>query len=267
MTIVEEILLGSLLGFAVGLTGVGGAALTIPALVFVLDFTTVTAIATTFPFTAIIKVFGFLQHNRQGTFHRPLSLALLAGSIPATVLGVLILSRLFDRFGDDLDIWLNFSIGALVIVGVVMLLLNVVSPYSDFTQQSDAISPPKWLTAWILGAIFGLIIGVTSVGAGSLMIAPLILIFRISGAKVIGTSIGVSLVLMIVGTLGYWRTGLIDFAPVLYLSIGGVPAVIIGSKLTNRLSHRKLLIIISMTALMAAASLIVKGFQLLPASE
>ena len=196
MTIAEEIILGALLGFATGLTGVGGAALTIPALVFILGFSTVSSVAASFPFVATIKLFGFFQHRRQGTFHLPLTLALLGGSIPATVLGVLIISRLVDRFGEDMDIWLNFSIGILIIASISLLFMKTQSANRVDSDQNEVFGRPQWLRGVGLGFPIGVVIGATSVGAGSIMITLSLLVYRMSAAKIVGSSIGVSLILL-----------------------------------------------------------------------
>ena len=82
----------------------------------------------------------------------------------------------------------------------------------------------------VLGAVLGLIMGATSIGAGTLMTAPVLLLYRISADKVVGTTIGVSLVLMIVGTLGYLSQDLVKWSTVLFMSLGAVPAVIVGSR-------------------------------------
>lgn len=261
MTIAEEIIIGGMLGFLVGLTGVGGAALAVPSLVLVLGISTVNAIATTFPFMAIIKLFGFLQHRHQGTYHLPLGLALLTGSIPGTVLGVLTLSLLFDRFGEDLDRWLNFSIGAVIIAGVGVLFVKTESTIRDSCVQYEVFGRSQWLRGVALGFPIGVVIGATSVGAGSLMITLILLVYRMGAAKVIGSTIGVSLILMVIGSIGYSRTDLVDFWAVLYLSIGGVPGVIVGSKLINSVSQKVLLRLVGLTVMVAGLGLIGKGIQ------
>ena len=261
MTIAEEIVLGALLGFATGLTGVGGAALTIPALVFLLGFSTVGSVAVSFPFVAVIKLFGFFQHRRQGTFHLRLSLALLVGSIPATVLGVLVISRLFDRFGEELDLWLNLSIGALIIASISLLLVQTRSANRSDDSEDETFGRPQWLRGVALGFPMGAIIGATSVGAGSIMITLCLIVYRISTAKIVGSSIGVSLALMIVGAVGYSGTDLVDYWAVLYLSIGGVPGVILGSKLINRLPQTVLLRLVALAVVAAGLALIGKGIH------
>ena len=92
-----------------------------------------------------------------------------------------------------------------------------------------------------MGMGLGLIMGATSIGAGTLMTAPVLILYRISADKVVGTTIGVSLVLMVVGTLGYLSQDLVEWSTVLFMSLGAVPAVIVGSRLTTRIPEKVLI--------------------------
>ena len=234
------------------MTGVGGAALAVPSLVFFLGFSTVEAIATTFPFTAVVKLAGFIQHSKQGTFNYRVGGALLLGGVPGAVVGVVLLSRLFAEYGDSLEVWVNLFIGLLVLIGAALLIVQIRLKRRSVEQEGNGLGPKKWLAGSGVGGVLGLIMGATSVGAGTLMTAPVLLIYRISADKVVGTTIGVSLVLMVIGTLGYLSQDLVDWSTVLFLSIGAVPAVIIGSRLTTRIPERAL--IAALTAMMLAAS-------------
>ena len=234
------------------MTGVGGAALAVPSLVFFLGFSTVEAIATTFPFTAAVKLAGFAQHSKQGTFHYRVGAALLLGGVPGAVVGVALLSRLFAEYGDSLEVWVNLCIGLLVLIGAALLIVQIRLKRRSVKEEGNGLGTKKWLAGSGVGGVLGLIMGATSVGAGTLMTAPVLLIYRISADKVVGTTIGVSLVLMVIGTLGYLSQDLVDWSTVLFLSIGAVPAVIVGSRLTTRIPERAL--IAALTAMMLAAS-------------
>ena len=223
-----------------------------PSLVFILGFSTVEAIATTFPFTAVVKLAGFAQHSKQGTFNYRVGAALLLGGVPGAVVGVALLSRLFAEYGDSLEVWVNLCIGLLVLMGAALLIVQIRLKRRSVEQEGNGLGPKKWLAGSGVGGVLGLIMGATSVGAGTLMTAPVLLIFRISADKVVGTTIGVSLVLMVIGTLGYLGQDLVDWSTVLFLSIGAVPAVIVGSRLTTRIPERAL--IAALTAMMLAAS-------------
>ena len=230
-----------------------------PSLVFFLGFSTVEAIATTFPFTAVVKLAGFAQHSKQGTFNYRVGAALLLGGVPGAVVGVALLSRLFAEYGDSLEVWVNLCIGLLVLIGAALLIVQIRLKRRSVEQQGNGLGPKKWLVGSGVGGVLGLIMGATSVGAGTLMTAPVLLIYRISADKVVGTTIGVSLVLMVIGTLGYLSQDLVDWSTVLFLSIGAVPAVIVGSRLTTRIPERALIAALTAMMLTASGSLLAKS--------
>ena len=247
------------LGFAVGVTGVGGAALAVPSLVFFLGFSTVEAIATTFPFTAIVKSAGFVQHSRQGTFNYRVGGSLLVGGVPGAVAGVALLSGLFTEYGDAVEVWVNLVIGLLVLAGAGLLFLQLRLKQRRAENDVASLGRRRWAAGSGLGAGLGLIMGATSIGAGTLMTAPVLLLYRISADKVVGTTIGVSLVLMAVGTLGYLSQDLVEWSTVLFMSLGAVPAVIVGSRLTTRIPERALIALLTVMMLTASVSLLVKS--------
>ena len=247
------------LGFAVGVTGVGGAALAVPSLVFFLGFSTVEAIATTFPFTAIVKAAGFVQHSRQGTFNYRVGGSLLVGGVPGAVAGVALLSGLYTEYGDSLEAWVNLIIGLLVLAGAGLLFLQLRLKQRRNENGVAHLGPRRWVAGSGLGAGLGLIMGATSIGAGTLMTAPVLILYRISADKVVGTTIGVSLVLMVVGTLGYLSQDLVEWSTVLFMSLGAVPAVIVGSRLTTRIPEKALITVLTAMMLMASVSLLVKS--------
>lgn len=247
------------MGFAVGVTGVGGAALAVPSLVFFLGFSTVEAIATTFPFTAIVKSAGFVQHSRQGTFNYRVGGSLLLGGVPGAVSGVALLSGLYIEYGDSLEVWVNLIIGLLVLMGAGLLFLQLRLMQRRTQNDVTPLSSRRWVAGSGMGAVLGLVMGATSIGAGTLMTAPVLLLYRISADKVVGTTIGVSLVLMVVGTLGYLSQDLVEWSTVLFMSLGAVPAVIVGSRLTTKIPERALIAALTAMMLTASVSLLVKS--------
>ena len=237
----------------------GGAALAVPSLVFLLGFSTVEAIATTFPFTAIVKAAGFVQHSRQGTFNYRVGGSLLVGGVPGAVAGVALLSGLYVEYGDSVEVWVNLVIGLLVLMGAGLLFLQLRLKRRRIENDVRTLSPRRWVAGSGLGAVLGLIMGATSIGAGTLMTAPVLLLYRISADKVVGTTIGVSLVLMVIGTLGYLSQDLVEWSTVLFMSLGAVPAVIVGSRLTTKIPEQVLIAALTMMMLTASVSLLVKS--------
>ena len=237
----------------------GGAALAVPSLVFFLDFSTVEAIATTFPFTAIVKSAGFVQHSRQGTFNYRVGGSLLVGGAPGAVVGVALLSGLFAEYGDAVEVWVNLIIGLLVLAGAGLLFLQIRLKERRTENDINGLGSRRWVAGSGLGAGLGLIMGATSIGAGTLMTAPVLLLYKISADKVVGTTIGVSLVLMVIGTLGYLSQDLVEWSTVLFMSLGALPAVIVGSRLTTRIPERALIALLTAMMLTASVSLLVKS--------
>ena len=241
------------------MTGVGGAALAVPCLVFLLGFSTVEAIATTFPFTAIVKLAGFVQHSKQGTFDYRVGAALLLGGVPGAVAGVALLSGLFAEYGDSLEVWVNLCIGVLVLAGAALLAVQIKLKRRAIEQEGRWLGPRRWVAGSGLGGALGVVMGATSIGAGTLMTAPVLLLFRITPDKVVGTTIGVSLVLMVIGTLGYLSQDLVDWSTVLFMSLGAAPAVVAGSRLTTRIPERALVAALAAMMLAASGSLLAKA--------
>ena len=242
--------MGAALGVLTGLTGAGGAALALPGMIYVLGLPTVIAVATTFPFAAMMKIFGSVQHWRQGSVHWRTTLELLAGSVPGTLAGIFLTSFLLERFGDAFNDWLKLAIGLLLVASVAASFLV------KRVRKADARTGYKGVIA---GALCGLVIGATSVGGGSLLIVVMFMLYDIRPAQIVGSSIAVSLVLMILGTAGFWRQGLSDLTLAWHMTIGGVPGVILGSSLTVRMSPILLERAVALAIVVAGFSLAIQG--------
>ena len=183
-----------------------------------------------------------MQHSRQGTFNYRVGGSLLLGGAPGAVAGVALLSGLYTEYGDSLEAWVNLVIGLLVLAGAGLLFLQLRLKKRRSENGVAPLGPRRWVAGSGLGAGLGLIMGATSIGAGTLMTAPVLILYRISADKVVGTTIGVSLVLMVVGTLGYLSQDLVEWSTVLFMSLGAVPAVIVGSLLTTRIPEKALIV-------------------------
>lgn len=244
----------------VGLTGAGGAALAIPGMTLLLGVPAMTAVATAFPFTSLTKVFAFLEHRRLGTIHWPVAKYYFIGTVPGTLASVIALSRLYDRLGSALDFWLKLVIGLLLIFSVLISL------FQRRTAAGLAPDPPPALTlsqkflAVAVSAVLGVIIGATSVGGGSFLVISILALFPIRTAKAVGTSIAVSLFLMIEGAIAYFGTGLMDIPLALAMAGGAIPTAILGSRMVKRVPERALGLTVSSAVLLAGGLLILRLF-------
>ena len=208
------------------------------------------------PFTAIIKVFGFFQHVRQGSVHWRTTFDVLIGSVLGTVAGIFVISSLVERFGDAFNDWLKVVIGLVLIAAVGASYLARRQRGVGFDEDLEAGRNWKGLAA---GLLCGIIIGGTSVGGGSLLIVIMLRYYRITPTQIVGSSIAVSLVLMIIGTAGYWRGGLSDLTVAWHLTIGGIPTVILGSMMTLHVSPILLARVVALAIVVAGISLAVQG--------
>jgi uncharacterized membrane protein YfcA len=258
--ILTEVLLGGVAGVTVGLTGVGGAALAISGMTLLLGVPATTAVATTFPFASLTNVFVFLEHRRQGTIHWPLAKYYFIGSVPCALVSVIALSHLYDRLGGALDFWLSLAIGLLLILSVLIRLYQRRSAAGLAPDPPSALTLYQKILAVAVSAVLGAIIGVTSVGGGSLLVISILVLFPIRTAKAVGTSIAVSLFLMIEGAIAYFGTSLMDIPLALAMAAGAIPAAILGSRMVKRVPERALGITVSGAVLVAGGLLILRLF-------
>jgi len=244
----------------VGLTGAGGAALAIPGMTLLLGVPAMTAVATAFPFTSLTKVFAFLEHRRLGTIHWPVAKYYFIGTVPGTLVSVIALSRLYDRLGSALDFWLKLAIGLLLILSVLISLFQRRAAAGLAPDPPPALTLSQKFLAVGVSAVLGVIIGATSVGGGSFLVISILALFPIRTAKAVGTSIAVSLFLMIEGAIAYFGTGLMDIPLALAMAGGAVPAAVLGSRLVRRIPEPVLSITVSGVVLVAGGLLILRLF-------
>ncbi|AYB40930.1 sulfite exporter TauE/SafE family protein [Brevibacillus laterosporus] len=224
-------LIGLLVGFLVGLTGVGGAALLTPFLIMIGIQPTI-AVGTDLVYNSITKIFGTLQHWRQKTIDWTIVLYLGIGSVPSAILAVHFLHWIQTNFGSA-DAVVKKVLGfALILIPIVMLIKTI--------QSRKEVKPNKWqqkttqeksILAITSGAILGFIVGLTSVGSGSLFALVLLYFFQMRGASTVGTDIAHAFFLVTAAGFTHILYGNINYATVFQLLTGSIPGVFIGSLL------------------------------------
>ncbi|MBO8165056.1 MAG: sulfite exporter TauE/SafE family protein [Brevibacillus sp.] len=230
----QLISIGLFVGFLVGLTGVGGAALLTPILVM-LGIQPTIAVGTDLVYNSITKVFGTLQHWRQRTINLQIVFYFALGSVPSAVLAVNCIQWIEQLYGDA-DVILKKVLGfALILIPVVMIVKTIQDrrePHPNRWQQMD-IGEKRTITIAI-GAVLGFIVGLTSIGSGSLFALALMYFFRMSGKEVVGTDIGHAFILVTAAGLVHMGYGTVDYPIVFQLLAGSIPGVFIGSILATR---------------------------------
>jgi uncharacterized membrane protein YfcA len=256
-------LTGLLIGLLVGMTGMGGGALLTPLLIFFFGFKPTLAVGTDILHGAVFKTFGAVRHRRFGTVHARLTLWMLAGSAPMSLVGVQLAEWLEGRYGDGADSIPAKVLGAALVLCALGLFAKTFLRRG--AQPSDApflLSSRDRLTAVVLGVGGGFIVGLTSVGSGTFFALVMLLAFPLTAAKIVGTDIFHAAALLWVAGLSHLFHGNVDLRAMGWLLVGSVPGVLLGSRLTVRLPERTL-----RAAL--ACVLLLSGFKLLdpPASD
>ena len=227
-------LAGLLVGFSVGLTGMGGGALMTPILVLVFGVSPLTAVSSDIVASVVMKPIGGGVHLRQGTVHTALVRWLVVGSVPAAFAGVLLLKSLGS--GDDLERRLEALLGAaLVVAATAMTVRALLQARRPPTTLAPADVPVRVLPTVAVGIAGGLIVGMTSVGSGSLMIVLLLALYpRLQASSLVGTDLVQAVPLVASAALGPLLFGDFELALTTSLLLGCIPAVYVGARLSSR---------------------------------
>ena len=249
---------GLLVGMLIGLTGIGGGVLMTP-LLLMLGLPPTGAVGTDLAYSALTKLAGTWQHGRQGTVEWRVVRALAIGSVPATVVAVGILSRLHTANASaEVEHRLKQLIGVMLVIAAVMMIRRVLVGTKTVAASAefDLKSMPTGKVVAI-GVFGGFLVGLTSIGSGSLIIALLVMVVALAPAKMVGTDIAHAFVLVTAGALAhqfFMQDVQIGIAG--RLLIGSIPGVLIGSRLANWVPRRPLQVGMAGLLLTAAWTLI-----------
>ncbi len=228
---------GLCIGILVGLTGVGGGSLMTPLLILLFGIHPVTAVGTDLAYGAVTKTAGGFKHWRQGSVDMRLSWWMALGSVPAAVAGVILLevfkSALEGSFNDTL---IAAVAGAVLFAGLAVLGRPLLVARTGALERDEVpLERRHKLAAVGVGGIVGLVLGVTSVGSGALIGVALILLFRLTPHRMVGTDVFHAAILLWAAALAHLAFGNIDFGLAGNLLIGSIPGIWIGSTLSLRM--------------------------------
>ncbi len=240
MQINPYIVLGSaVVGFLVGLTGAGGGALMTPMLILLFGIKPSTAISSDLVAAVVMRPVGAFVHLRKGTVNLRLVGWMVMGSVPMAFLGAYLLHLLGNAKSAQNTVQLLLG-SALLLGAVAMVLRLAVDKRTGNARRSivhDLTVRP--LPTLAIGMVGGLVVGMTSVGSGSLMIVLLLFLYPMLGAnQLVGTDLTQAVPLTVAAALGALAFGHVEFAVTTSLIIGSVPAVLVGSLLSSRAPDR-----------------------------
>ena len=231
MDLLIKSLVGFFVGSLIGMTGVGGGVLLLPILIFGLHVPAIRAVGSDALFNFVTKIGASIVHLRKGTVRRKVVLALIIGSAPGSYLGVSLLVHLRNVYGNGVNHFITLAVGALLICIPTFLF------FQKKIEDRAAQKPPTMKSfAWmsLIGLVAGFLVGITSVGSGSIVMMMMLLFFSFQPKVMVGTDIVHALLLTGVTSLLHMFARNVDFNLVGALVLGSIPGGLFGSYLSTR---------------------------------
>jgi len=247
--------IGFISGFLMGLTGIGGGAVITPLLIWLGGTPAITAIGTSQVHAGIVKLFGAWQHQRQKTAWSSLVLFLALGSLPAAVIGVALLQVTERLAGRGADAIIEQVLGITLILVALVMLTPILAKWHDQRPQVEVLNRGRKALTITVGAIVGLLVGFTSIGAGSLLMPVLIFFYPTAMARLVGTDIQHGLILAGVAGFAHVVAGSVDWPLVATLLVGSIPGILLGSRLCARTPNALLRPVLALGLLLAGLRL------------
>jgi len=234
------VVLGSaVVGLLVGLTGAGGGALMTPMLILLFSIKPAAAISSDLVAAVVMRPVGAAVHLHKGTVNLRMVGWMSLGSVPMAFLGAFILRQFGDSTADQRDV--EIALGAALLVGAAAMVLRFILDRRLVRPRTAAIAEVtvRPVPTVLIGMVGGLIVGITSVGSGSLMIILLLFAYpMLSAGRLVGTDLTQAVPLTAAAALGALTFGHVEFGVTASIVAGSVPAVLIGALLSSRAPDR-----------------------------
>jgi uncharacterized membrane protein YfcA len=247
---------GFAVGFIVGLTGVGGGSLMTPILILLFGIHPAAAVGTDLIYASLTKTGGSLVHGLNRTIHWPLVARLALGSLPASLLTLLVLQQ-FAAETQALNALISRALGAALLLTAITIVFRhwLIGRYA---QRLAALDETRiaWLTI-ATGAVLGILVTLSSVGAGALGVTALLLLYpKMPIARVVGSDIAHAVPLTLIAGAGHLLMGHVDVILLTSLLCGSLPGIIIASNLAPRVPESLLRFALSAVLVAVSAKLL-----------
>ncbi len=242
-------------GLLVGMTGVGGGSLMTPLLILLFGIHPSTAVGTDLLYAAATKTGGSLVHSWARSIHWPAVIRLASGSIPASILTLLVLWQL------DLDSAAARSLVNIVLSFALMLtaasLIFRKAIMERLRRRMEQLEEHTIARATVLvGAALGVLVSISSVGAGAVGVTALLLLYpQLPMSRIVGSDIAHAVPLTLVAGIGHWALGAIDWHLMAVLLMGSLPGIVIGSYFATRVPEMALRLLLAVTLVLVAGKL------------
>jgi uncharacterized membrane protein YfcA len=230
--IAAKILVGFVVGVLIGLTGVGGGVLLLPVLIYGLQVPAIVAVGSDAVFNFFTKIPAGLLHMSKRTVRRKVVVALAVGSVPGSIGGVALLVHIRTLYGNGVNDFIKAAVGVLLIAIPSLML------FQRRIEERVANRPPtmkSFLGMAVIGLVAGFLVGMTSVGSGSIIMMLLLLFYSYPPKVNVGTDVVHAVVLTGVTGLLHLRLHNVDGWLVVTLLIGSIPGGLLGSHLSTRM--------------------------------
>ncbi|WP_296657159.1 sulfite exporter TauE/SafE family protein [Paraburkholderia sp.] len=238
---------GLFVGFLVGLTGVGGGSLMTPILVLLFGVHPATAVGTDLLYAAASKSVGTLVHGFKKTVDWGVTLRLATGSVPATTITLILLHRYgmdTPRAGHLIQLVLGI---ALLVTATALIFRKQLTAFAMRHRHAPGEARTLLLTV-LTGAVLGVLVSLTSVGAGAIGVTVLLLLYpALPTVRIVGSDVAHAVPLTLLAGAGHWLLGSIDWSMLVSLLCGSLPGVVAGSLLSARAPERLLRMLLAAT--------------------
>lgn len=227
-----KILVGFVVGILIGMSGVGGGVLLLPVLIFVLRVPPLLAVGSDALFNFFTKVPASIVHLKEDTVRPKVVAALALGSIPGSIAGVSLLMHIRHLYGGGVNNFIKMAVGVLLIIVPILML------FQQRIEEHVVHRPPtmKRIAGMVgIGLLAGFLVGMTSVGSGSIIMMLLLLFYSFPPDNNVGTDIVHAVILTGVTGFLHFRLGNVDLRLVASLLLGSIPGGLLGSRLATRL--------------------------------
>ena len=253
-------------GLLVGMTGVGGGSLMTPLLILLFGVHPSTAVGTDLLYAAATKTGGSLVHGWSRSIHWPAVFRLACGSVPASILTLIVLWQLDLKGTSERSLVNSVLCFALLLTAISLIFRkSILERYRGRLPQVEAGT--NGVATVLTGAVLGVLVSISSVGAGAVGVTALLLLYpRLPMASIVGTDIAHAVPLTLVAGIGHWALGEIDWHLMGVLLMGSLPGIMVGSYSAVRVPEKVLRLALAVILIVVSGRIASQEFHFSPST-